>query len=92
MILFTIVSLGFGCNVMVWFSFRCTGGSQLQTINIAKGTNRTKDTLNDHHWVFIESFQVATPITRAVRARGAMSHSSCPEATRTRKKLQSKLG
>ena len=39
-------------------------------MSIVKGTNCTKEIVNDRRWVFIESFQVATPIIRAVRSQG----------------------
>jgi hypothetical protein len=66
--------LGFGKHVVVWMSFRCTGGSQMQNINewVAhqEGNLATLSKINDARWEFANHFAAARPLVRYVRGLG----------------------
>ena len=65
---------GFGKRIVVWMSFRCTGGSQLQHINEWKAhqTNNlaTLHKINDSRWEFSNHFTATQPLIRRIRGLG----------------------
>ena len=69
-IMHLIKHCGFGSHILVWFAFRCVGGSQLQPLNIAKGDDNTRNLINRHQEQFMDHFYFTEPITLAVRNQG----------------------
>ncbi len=69
-----VTEYGFGKRVVVWMSFQCTGGSQMQHINEwkAHATNNhaTLERINDARWEFSNHFTVSQPLVRLVRGLG----------------------
>ena len=51
-------------------ALRCSVGSQLQQVNIARGDDTTKNIINDHQEQFTDHFYCIDPITKAVRKQG----------------------
>ena len=81
-ILHLINDLGFGSRTLVWISLRCTGGSQLQQVNIARGDDTTKNIINNHQQQFTEHFSCIVPITKAVRKQGGKVALELPSSNR----------
>ncbi len=69
-----VSDLGFGKSVVVWMSFRCTGGSQMQHINEWKAHQAsnlaTLHKINDSRWEFSNHFTATQPFVRRVRGLG----------------------
>ncbi len=74
MLLHCVTEYGFGRRVVVWMSFRCTGGSQMQHINEwkahATSNHATLTKINDARWEFSNHFAAAQPLVRLVRRLG----------------------
>ena len=69
-IMFLIMQCGFEHRILVWFAFCCIGGSQLQPLNIARGSEATKILINNHQEQFMDHFSCTEPIAQAVRNLG----------------------
>ncbi len=69
-----VTALGFGKYVVVWMSFRCSGGSQLQQLNEwkakATGKRLTIDKIEASRKEFRDHFHGAAPFVRLVRGLG----------------------
>jgi hypothetical protein len=69
-----VAELGFGTRLVVWMSFRCTGGSQMQHINEWKAHQTqnlaTLHKINDARWEFSNHFKASQPLVRFVRGLG----------------------
>ncbi len=69
-----VAELGFGTRLVVWMSFRCTGGSQMQHINEFKAHQTqnlaTLQKINDARWEFSNHFRASQPLVRSVRGLG----------------------
>ena len=74
MLLHCVTEYGFGRRVVVWMSFRCTGGSQMQHINEwkahATSNHATLTKINDARWEFRNHFTASQPFVRLVRRLG----------------------
>ncbi len=71
---YCVTEYGFGKHIVVWMSFRCTGGSQMQYINEWKARQSsnmaTLRRINDARWEFGNHFAATKPLVRLVRDLG----------------------